>query len=1133
MSSEEKPSGIPVSVTRTIPIKLTSTPANVPEVHIKEVSQPEDLSEISEASQSIAHIIQIRRLNRPSSMYQPKLPEDSEKLGEPEAPVVKPKTPKLDMRKQEENESASHVLKDSNLIAIKAVGIILECPGDVESTSEEATSSEKIHEHIKKPVEKKPSLQSVESASSQFDVSEIPLDLVEIRDPDEEIGLSEEKQDVDNLKFGETPIESITVKECEREESNEVHLPQTASAPVLDAETPREHKIIEEIEHGGRSKNPSPEEERIEEATKVIDEESKGKEEKVAEQLQDTEQLQNTEQLQDTEQLQNTEQLQDREQLQNTEEPLPESIVEKEIKRETTVSEEKIEVVEEPVVEKEFIQESSEVIHDSEQKVEEADEKQVPLATSEVVGEEKPEEDVEETKKEDSATVVELQSSDTPQEPAPVVEELFSPENPSTAPEEPVQPQEEPKKKLDPIDDPDHPDYRPIIHQQSFEIPIIFDNTPNSLTQRAESLQNRFEEELAKEENQEEDTALIPVESEDTGVDIPVTIETEDEKPGTTIIESQYEMANEEGSSIVEESKKEFLFIEESSDPEVVETAEKVEVKDPEEVKVTEAPAEEKPLEEQIVEVKDNIPKDENKESETVQKIETTETAIVITESGEKVETEIHPVEETPVQVPKESDEVPSEKAEEEDGFVIVSSDIPVDEIKVQQEKEKQEAAVAVESVPETLNEEKVIERIEDRKEEKAVEEIEDKKEEKAESPSDIKIEEVKIIEKSSPNESPKTSPEPGFVMVPEIKTLVKEEKSEPAEPPKTESKSAPLAKEESVESKEPSPLKQTVERRDSFDISNMKRESVEEKPKTREKSETSTHRSRIIPQIVETKPELDPDDIDIVIEEAGPEDRYPVTLRKHKQEKESATFLIAEETREGTPKPIVAVAPTSRIEKVKEREEKQDVQETKVRTTSVITTDEKDDSEAPLIRVKRTEVTTEFDVYQQEKPRPHGDHGFVIKKEVLDESEEIAQRYRDREEKLKERLAKQSTSPTQLGPKQNSAQKPIDESKFFARKILEEQHRLSPKRIVITNQLAQTSPIHTDLREANQELTHSPKSPSPSKTEESLSPRTLTRIHNLNVVFENGKTPGKLDWLKTKIHFKNDIKISVIIRFF
>uniref|UniRef100_A0AC34FSS9 Uncharacterized protein n=1 Tax=Panagrolaimus sp. ES5 TaxID=591445 RepID=A0AC34FSS9_9BILA len=115
----------------------------------------------------------------------------------------------------------------------------------------------------------------------------------------------------------------------------------------------------------------------------------------------------------------------------------------------------------------------------------------------------------------------------------------------------------------------------------------------------------------------------------------------------------------------------------------------------------------------------------------------------------------------------------------------------------------------------------------------------------------------------------------------------------------------------------------------------------------------TNSHH-RQIPVIIETKStEIDGDDISVTVEDAAAsdeeeaEEKPQIILRKDKQRQNSSE--------ENNQKPIVAVAPTSRIyenekQKQPKKEENNQVLIGVTRPTSVIRTDENDDSEAPLI---------------------------------------------------------------------------------------------------------------------------------------------------------------------------------------
>jgi hypothetical protein len=285
------------------------------------------------------------------------------------------------------------------------------------------------------------------------------------------------------------------------------------------------------------------------------------------------------------------------------------------------------------------------------------------------------------------------------------------------------------------------------------------------------------------------------------------------------------------------------------------------------------------------------------------------------------------------------------------------------------------------------------------------------------------------------------------------------------------------------------------------------------------EKDKTAFQR-RQIPVIIETKStEIDGDDIDVTVEDATADDeendKPQVILRKDKQRQNS------EDT---NPKPIVAVAPTSRtFENEKQRqEEKKEENQVLIgvnRPTSVIRTDENDDSEAPLIRVKRKDLAELEDILgnNEIKVVEKHEHKFdeIIIKEsskspleperkpstpFYDESEtsEVPIKYRNREAKLIQRLSEQSTtaneeSSSKLNGIQERNQKQTEN--LFPK----QQNGISES----SKKASMTESMIRDLREVNHELTHGPKSPSPGRHDECLSPRTLTRFHNPSVIFE------------------------------
>uniref|UniRef100_A0A7E4VYW3 SH2 domain-containing protein n=1 Tax=Panagrellus redivivus TaxID=6233 RepID=A0A7E4VYW3_PANRE len=231
---EDSKNYLPGSASRTIPIHKTGSSSRVPDVHIniKNVD-PDEISEVSvsEISQSVTHVVQIKRLNRPSSVYQPKIsakdllddesdvkkaessdvgpsesaPSTSELPVEPESEGqakqevrLSNAVPGLELQKPPESAEVDHVVKESETFAITAIGIITACEGADDVITEEEVSEASIavpvavvnsalpptSDNRKPRLEKRPSIASADEgsgASSQFDVSEIPLDLVDIK----------------------------------------------------------------------------------------------------------------------------------------------------------------------------------------------------------------------------------------------------------------------------------------------------------------------------------------------------------------------------------------------------------------------------------------------------------------------------------------------------------------------------------------------------------------------------------------------------------------------------------------------------------------------------------------------------------------------------------------------------------------------------------------------------------------------------------------------------------------------------------------------------------------------------------------------------------------------------------------
>uniref|UniRef100_A0A914Z4I9 Uncharacterized protein n=1 Tax=Panagrolaimus superbus TaxID=310955 RepID=A0A914Z4I9_9BILA len=316
-------SSTPASTSRTIPIQLTATSATkIPEVHIKEIPETDEISEVSEISQSVCHVIKIRKLNRPSSMYNnvetnPKndtTKVDSNDSKKPEAlfeeetarpstsddtikvekndeikssippseaikesnnsnPTFEESPSNMSLQKEEEKEETDRIIPEPNLIGIKAVGIFLECEGPDNVTSEEEVSSFNAKADPPKespqnpPSESGPpkswiqkKRESLNSGSSQFDVSEIPLDLVDTNDANSDAFILESanegnaaaKNDEVNVAVDKVPkIEDETSKPPKSPKTKvsvQIHSnTATSSETVMVADDDAEQKVVEPL----------------------------------------------------------------------------------------------------------------------------------------------------------------------------------------------------------------------------------------------------------------------------------------------------------------------------------------------------------------------------------------------------------------------------------------------------------------------------------------------------------------------------------------------------------------------------------------------------------------------------------------------------------------------------------------------------------------------------------------------------------------------------------------------------------------------------------------------------------------------------------------------------------------------
>jgi hypothetical protein len=1126
----------PASTSRTIPIQLTSTPATkIPEVHIKEIPETDEISEVSEISQSVCHVIKIRKLNRPSSMYNnvetnvndkkettTKVDSDDTKKSEtiieetagpsnddikdetkasilPKEPsevtiepenVNPPQVEEMSLQKEEEKEEIDRIIPEPNLIGIKAVGIITACEGPDNVTSEEVSS---INAAAPKESPRNPpsesgppkswihkKRESLNSGSSQFDVSEIPMDVVETADTYSDAFILESASNENNTKNEKDEV-NVSIDKKEDETSKPPKSPkakvfvQVHSNPVTSSET-----VI--VAEGDEQKVDEPI--AIEQpetvaatsvSTKVYDFKIESSHEFI--------------EPQDI-QVTNFEVAEAVSTKQSNSNPI---IEDAQIVKTSESHPEEINVVqyrdEKKPVEQLSPSKADLIPHESlEDKIHVPKDRPKSAASLE-----------HEHKHEKTVEIPKIQETDDEK---PALSNIQIPDKEST--------------EYNPMDDPHSPDYRPFIHQSSFEIPIIFEKKSTGegpvrtgftvdelpweqdvVSESAKSENNKVAETVSTKRDKEEAKGNT---AENVGSAAKEEQSTTEAKLETEIVATEEKLEDKKQGEITKQNGVD-------TKPEIAATEvkdEKIEEKTSASI-VDEWQAlediDEEPLEPHILE---KIPEEPQQTSMVQEKKGETPQESLLEKKHEEIQSEKPP----PTEPPKIDEEVnihfPLEKSLEESNnkrtpppTTKPNADSVIRTISESSPEHDEDTTYYSISTQNTVTQEDIL--IDPEEEKKVVEEA-----------VEVQKRTERMISEDN-DESISTS----FYSVSE-KLSSKSEEDREKTPEATEKNKMNELKYENKQYENIADL--MPHKRDKIHVPHDKPKPAAMLEHEPEKDNTVFQR-RQIPVIIETKSaEIDGDDIDVTVEDATADEeneKPQVILRKDKQRQNS------EDTNS---KPIVAVAPTSRtFETEKERQEEKK-EETQVligvtRPTSVIRTDENDDSEAPLIRVKRKDLAELEDILGENEIKvvEKHEHKFdelIIKESskspleperkpstpFYDESEtsEVPIKYRNREAKLIQRLSEQSTtaneeSSSKLNGIQERNQKQTEN--LFPK----QQNGISES----SKKASMTESMIRDLREVNHELTHGPKSPSPGRHDECLSPRTLTRFHNPSVIFE------------------------------